>query len=275
MVSSRSALAALRVLVTVAVVTVGVALVGARPVTADVTQLCVPEQGSLGPGGPSFRRCGVPDFDQRRVSLANSGKMYCVPTSGLDWMAYIAERGYSTVEPGPGFSTTPLTDAQDTLIDAHLLKMGLLMDTDPVDGTFNAVGGLKSWLAGAGPVGAAFGVHSVATSNMDPIVATAVQGSLTMLRVGWWKSVGDLYVRDGGHVVALVGAETAPEHGAGAYRIWINDPGSALDGNYDLNDQSPFWTDTYTTAPVSGVFAFAKGTKDHLVPSLGRRTPRS
>lgn len=46
----------------------------------------------------------VPDFDQRRsastgiVGLPADGGMYCVPTSTLNWFAYLANRG--TPQPG-------------------------------------------------------------------------------------------------------------------------------------------------------------------------------
>src|SRR5688572_29400453 len=56
-----------------------------------------------------YELCTVPDFDQRRgqtpfgsPGLPNNGNWYCVPTSAVDWMAYIANHGYPSVEPGPG-----------------------------------------------------------------------------------------------------------------------------------------------------------------------------
>ena len=61
--------------------------------------------------GPSLEyvRCEIPDLDQRRnpdppftPGLPNGGLMYCVPTSALDFMAYLANQGFPTVAPGPG-----------------------------------------------------------------------------------------------------------------------------------------------------------------------------
>ena len=58
----------------------------------------------------SFHRYDVPDLDQYRSSsadstipgLPNNGAMYCVPTSAVNWMAYIANHGYPFIIPGPG-----------------------------------------------------------------------------------------------------------------------------------------------------------------------------
>ena len=154
--------------------------------------------------------------------------------------------------------TTLLTDAQD---DAHRRPPA---QDGAADGhrsrrrTFNAIGGLKS-VGEAGPLGAAFGVHSVATSNMDPIEATAVQGSRTMLHVGWWKSFGDLYLRYGGHVVAR-SAPNSPRTRCRCLSDWINDRASAHDGNDDLKPVAVL--DRHVdAAPVSGVFGFAQETK--------------
>ena len=35
----------------------------------------------------------VPDLDQRWKRLPGEGGMYCVPTSAMDWMYYLAEHG--------------------------------------------------------------------------------------------------------------------------------------------------------------------------------------
>ena len=42
----------------------------------------------------------VPDFDQVRALLPGTGLTYCVPTSAMDWMAYISHHGYPSVNPG-------------------------------------------------------------------------------------------------------------------------------------------------------------------------------
>ncbi|MFO0829397.1 MAG: hypothetical protein U0572_14765 [Phycisphaerales bacterium] len=48
------------------------------------------------------KRVGIPDQDQKRVGLPNSGSCYCVPTSHMNMLMYIANHGYPAVVPGPG-----------------------------------------------------------------------------------------------------------------------------------------------------------------------------
>src|SRR5579862_8004167 len=61
----------------------------------------------------SFHLAGVPDFDQNREAatvkvagkdhslkgLPNHGGEYCVPTSAIDWMAFLAARGIPGLKP--------------------------------------------------------------------------------------------------------------------------------------------------------------------------------
>src|SRR5690606_25997748 len=48
-------------------------------------------------------RTGIPDFDQRRATvgsvhgLPGSGNMYCVPTSAINTIGFIANNGYPEV----------------------------------------------------------------------------------------------------------------------------------------------------------------------------------
>ena len=43
----------------------------------------------------------MPDFDQRRVFLPNTGDCYCGPAAAADLMGYISTHGFPDVEPGP------------------------------------------------------------------------------------------------------------------------------------------------------------------------------
>src|SRR5262245_46566092 len=53
--------------------------------------------------GVSWSLEGVPDIDQARgtnssgtkVGLPNGGGMYCVPTTGMDFLAFLADRGFA------------------------------------------------------------------------------------------------------------------------------------------------------------------------------------
>ena len=55
-----------------------------------------------GPTDFHHKRVGIPDQDQKRVGLPNSGSCYCVPTSMMNVLMYVANHGYSDVVPGPG-----------------------------------------------------------------------------------------------------------------------------------------------------------------------------
>jgi hypothetical protein len=275
----------LRVVVALAVSVSG--LVAAVPADAADLIACSPFSSHQPGLGFSFRRCGVPDFDQRRDDLPNEGKMYCAPTSALNWMAYVAERGVPFVPPGPGFTGPILDDAEDTAIGGYLKSMGAFMNTHPIDGTTGGtVPGLNSWLAGAG-ASMAFGIHwsgslvlpsgDLYTPPVKTIAATAAQGSLTMLSLGWWEQVltgptpeDDRFLRVGGHVVSLVGAAPAPDLGTSAYRIVINNPGSALGEleEPDLANQSPFWSDTLATVPRTAEFFTGTGVNTSLHPGV-------
>ena len=53
----------------------------------------------------TYRKGGIPDLDQERqvadghFGLPNDGLEYCVPTSSMDCLAYIANHGYGWMEP--------------------------------------------------------------------------------------------------------------------------------------------------------------------------------
>ncbi|HMN96765.1 MAG TPA: dockerin type I domain-containing protein [Phycisphaerales bacterium] len=53
------------------------------------------------------RRIGVPDQDQIRAGLPNEGICYCVPTSVMNLLMYIANHGFPQVVPGPGNHASP------------------------------------------------------------------------------------------------------------------------------------------------------------------------
>ena len=102
-------------------------------------------------------RAYMPDFDQKRApaydlngqlavpGLPGNGQMYCAPTSAVNRMAYISNRGYPNMLDGP-------RDYQSALIyddiTAAIEEMGDFMSTDPNTGTTGAnwIAGTKAWL---------------------------------------------------------------------------------------------------------------------------------
>src|SRR5262245_149934 len=115
---------------------------------------------SLGPQGAKFtyRICHVPDIDQKRapgssplvIGLPNDGKMYCVPTSAMNWMAYIANHGYPQLQPFPGDWQLgpPGSPGVYNAMSLALISMGSAMNTDPITGTGGktAKAGMQDWL---------------------------------------------------------------------------------------------------------------------------------
>src|SRR5262249_2240871 len=111
-----------------------------------------------------YNICDVPDIDQLRSSsnvdpfpipgLPNDGDMYCAPTAIMNWMAYLANHGRPTLKPGPNASNwgpEPVGQEPNYLkMTDQLKKMGVLMHTDPVDGTYGegVIQGLNCWLLG-------------------------------------------------------------------------------------------------------------------------------
>ncbi|MGH9242875.1 MAG: hypothetical protein ACRD29_00845 [Acidimicrobiales bacterium] len=196
----------------VAVVAVAVGVVAVVPATpANALVGCAPafEVTRPAPGTEEyrFRRCGVPDFDQLRTWLTNGGTMYRAPTSAADWMVYLAERGASSVLPGPGH-------AEDYgAIDLLINDMGNEMGTSGTRGTSTGqmVDGLIDWFdrSYGGRGGDYFAVHSdfgtldltdfghpvIAHPTGRDLAAAAAAGSLVMPTVGWYEHNGRFFER--------------------------------------------------------------------------------
>ena len=208
-----------------------------------------------------FRRCGVPDFDQLRMALPGSpnGKMYCAPTSAIDWMAYIADRGSPQVMPGPGMA------GNDVAIDQAITSMGAFMSTDPIKGTDgdDAVAAIRDWfdLSYGGRGGDFFTVWGYWRAGEETIdgvthyhypgarqlAGTAAMGWLIAPNIGWYKFQDGHMVRDGGHVVALASAEPDLWTHVGAYTLGFADPATD-DGN--ANRQGVFTVDPVPARPT-------------------------
>ena len=158
--------------------------------------------GDSGSPAYHFERCGVPDFDQIRSGLVNDGKMYCAPTAAVDWLHYLANRGASSVMPGPGLSDNYLQVQYDISLLAQL------MSTNPADdgGTAgsNAVAGIRAYLDQSynghggdyfavqgmwGRVERVDGQRHVYRPTGGDLAAWAAGGALVMPDISWYKVV--------------------------------------------------------------------------------------
>jgi len=179
----------------------------------------------------------VPDLDQRRDDLPNDGAMYCVPTTALNWLAYIANHGYPFIRPGDAAQAHWHSPAIYDEVTGHLLLMGLLMGTDAVDGTSGngALAGYRSWLR---QTDSEFfiTIHNVwlgggaTTPSFDRIAQWVNQGVPVAGVVGWYDENGITLTRDGGHVFSVVGVE----RNGGERRLTMHDPAD----DWDLDEQS-------------------------------------
>lgn len=189
----------------------------------------------------SYKVTKVPDFDQRRTGLANNGSNHCVPTSTVNWMAYIANHGYAGLPPGPGNWQSAAKYNQAT---NAILGMGILMGTSGTDGTglTGAVNGAQAWFAQS-PYFFQFVVIGKNASNSyfptsDTLANQALLKRLVLPRIGWYSQSGNTLTRNGGHLTTLTRAVRSGSN----RKLGINDPASD-DGN--LGTQGLFTREEY------------------------------
>jgi hypothetical protein len=193
---------------------------------------------------------GVPDLDQKRAAsldntikaLPNDGNMYCVPTSAVNWMAYIANHGYPNLDPGPGnWNVSPPQFLNEyNTITGNIALMGFLMGTDPVNGTGSGENAMQFWLDAAAP-GQFMTVNVYANGTFSPRARDAslmaIFGGLVNVGMGWYTNADQnkAHVRKGGHAVTLVAGNNVTDNFGG---MGFNDPARTTDDN--KLTQSPF-----------------------------------
>lgn len=165
----------------------------------------------------------VPDIDQQWSALPNGGKMYCHPTSALNWMQYLAQHR----EPSADSPSDPVTDRLQIMAD--------YMDVDPDCGTDtdDAVEGIVDWCDDRNVplVVAAVDFNPDVPIPFEDLESTMLFGGLINLRIGRYKWVDGEYQREGGHAATLVGLEQV----AGQLALHVHDPN---DETADLQTQS-------------------------------------
>lgn len=185
-----------------------------------------------------YRVAFVPDFDQRRSTLPVDGANYCVPTSFINWAAYIARRGNPGQLPGaPPWDYTAIT--------LNILLLGNLMNTDPSGGTSpsNGVAGASAWLSGRAFCIVVTGNTSDGFPRLRTLANIAINGnSLVVPRVGWYNEDDyPVIYRNGGHAVSMVRAAAA---GSNNQIIGLHDPNWTPSGD-TLSVQSQFTRNDY------------------------------
>jgi len=180
----------------------------------------------------------VPDFDQKRTALPNDGKCYCVPTSAINWMAYFANHGRPSINPGPGnWQLQALYDDASNAIEA----MGGFMGTHPNDGTYasGASFGYWLWLLGQPVIVAHYRSNWHTSPTLQNIGQSAFFGSYVQVIVGWYiEDPPGFITRDGGHALSVNHALRS----GNTYELGWRDPNS---DEGDWTWQSPFTTETF------------------------------
>ncbi|MCC6661854.1 MAG: hypothetical protein IT437_13320 [Phycisphaerales bacterium] len=209
----------------------------------------------------------VPDFDQKRRTsastpgLPNDGKMYCVPTSAVNWFAYFANHGIEqplTLDGPRDWESNAEYDRVTGVIDL----MGDFMQTSPSEGT-----------KGQGTAGAAFYAalftqgdvtvigHSMfgddhAPTRGDMLTAYALGGYILGGYGRYTNSLGG--VRGGGHAFSITGMI---DNGCGFAPIMkFRDP---ADDSPNF-DQHSFRTSMAALTPVFGAFTAADGSATYF-----------
>lgn len=115
----------------------------AAPLPADVVQAYYNSTSSYG-----YKILGMKDMDQKRDPLPGNGSMYCAPTATMNLFGYAADHGFSI---SPGNSGNRSFQGYYNDCTPLLFQLGVLMATDPDDGTngSNLLAGASTWLSGS------------------------------------------------------------------------------------------------------------------------------
>ena len=195
-----------------------------------------------GPSQFSYEIIHLPDFDQRRspgggaFGFPGDGSMYCVPTSSMNMLAYIAAHGFPQVSPGIADWWSPSTY---NLAGLEIIDLAQDMGTSATGGTDGGgwFEGLSDWL---GPhdsfVIGKFGASGNYSPRVKDIALSGINGHLVSFGFGRFKQNGtfqgiEKMTRDGGHVVTLSKAKAT----GASEQLWSRDPA-------DDPDDGMYWT---------------------------------
>lgn len=200
-------------------------------------------------------RAYMPDFDQKRLGLPGDGQAYCVPTSAINRMAYISNRGYPNLLDGP-------RDYQSALIyddiTAAIDEMGDLMNTDPDAGTSGAnwIAGTKAWLNARYPghfVVTQYGAKGQYVPSPLELGIMNNYGAIIDICYGRYSlqfGGGLQLFRVGGHACTLRSADDYC-YGPGIPQLGLRNPSNES----SLQSQATFATFTSTMDTVTGTWA--------------------
>ncbi|NNF42528.1 MAG: hypothetical protein HKN62_05690 [Phycisphaerales bacterium] len=201
------------------------AVASSSPARADVIRQSWPDADSY-----TYRIVHMPDLDQRRLEtetvpgLPSTGRMYCVPASTMNVLAYIATHGFPEVPPEPHNWLDPV---YYDLATGNLFLIGGLMSTSPTGGT--GLGGLHNALDILLPLETfTYSTYATAggyTPQFRSLAESAVNGGLVLFTHGWYSEDGmqgddPIISRGGGHALTL----TQAYGGLFNDQVYVRDP---------------------------------------------------
>jgi hypothetical protein len=215
--------------------------------------------------GVSWSLEGVPDIDQARgtngsgtkVGLPNGGYMYCVPTTGMDFLAFLADRGFAG---SLGVPSKDWTDAKNfNQMSVLLAQLGGEMGTDPEDGTSGSgfVTAMTKRLAESEIGTLQVSTYSIDSQGGEPTVSDVIEsgadGALLSAGIGFYQDEekGDKTYkrRVGGHAFAIVGGSGLPGSKSGT--VFTRDPATVYTADFT---QGAYTTDSHAVTPLSTSF---------------------
>ncbi len=164
-------------------------------------------------------RPGLPDFDQKRAvglrpqpphrpGLPGNGSMYCIPTSAINRMGFIANNGWPSMMGGPRHWSQ---DANYEFVTEQIREMGELMNTHAENGTGGTgwFDGVKAWLNQRAPgrfIVGQYGVVDGKGPSPAQLRALLDLGALVDICYGRFSPEEDnpgVLKRSGGHACTL------------------------------------------------------------------------
>jgi hypothetical protein len=210
-----------------------------------------------------FSVCGVPDIDQVRATanghtgLPNNGKMYCVVAANMNWLAFLAEQGF-TISPTDKDWTL---DANFDEMSNDLAQLGQLMSTNAQKGTSGSgqITGVTAWLDSNATgvfskdymVVKSYEAGSFYSPNAVTMAQDAIAGGLVTPVVGYYANKTNAsgltrLARVGGHEVSLVSASGALAQSSA--QLGVRNP--ATDSGVDTV-QTAYATDSWALATAT------------------------
>ena len=181
------------------------------------------------------------DFDQRRNGLPGGGNMYCVPTSFANVCAYLQKYG----NPQMLLGYNPSSHSSMTTFVSYL---GNLLGTDPNDGTSGAASKEFEYVDALTTKLIFFGDYGPWSSwGYKSLMNTFRSGALIQFGRGRYIPFGDMWDRDGGHALTVMGYDRRDSQFA-QDKIYASDPAQD-DGDNTI--QSPWFYKSVATANIT------------------------